>query len=98
MKDDAEERLSEAYSSGDTRDCHDFNLSVMVFLPKKSSGTDPDAGDYFSPENTRPLSIVNTDNRIIANAYRFRWEPLLAQWISPEQRPGKRNKLCVLGL
>ena len=37
MKEDAEDRLNEAYSSGADHDRHEFNLSVMVFLPKKAS-------------------------------------------------------------
>eukprot|EP00969_Alexandrium_andersonii_P192848 8519024-Alexandrium_andersonii.AAC.1 len=35
----------------------------MIFLPKKASGSVPNLGDYDLPENTRPLSIVGTDDR-----------------------------------
>ena len=55
---------------------HEFNLGILCCLPKKVTGTDATAGDFYSAENTRPLSIVNTDNRLITNAYRLRWEPL----------------------
>ena len=65
---------------------HSFNLGSMVLLPKKPADTDPLLGDYFTASDTRPLVIVNTDNRIIANAMRFRLEPELAGWISHEQR------------
>ena len=39
-----------------------------------------------TPSALRPLSVVNTDNRIIAGAARIRWEPILARWVSPSQR------------
>ena len=48
--------------------------------------------DCFLAEETRPLSIGNTANRLLASAYRLRWEPLLAPRISPYQRgflPGR---------
>ena len=46
----------------------------------------------YDPGDTRPLNVVNCDNRILANAVRLRVEPLLAEWISPQQRgfvPGR---------
>ena len=49
-------------------------------------------GDVYEAAGTRPLSIVDTANRLIASAYRIRWEPCLASWVSPLQRgflPGR---------
>ena len=69
-----------------------FNASLMVFLPKSPTGRDPHHGDFFQPADTRPLNIVNADNRILANAVRLRVEPILERWVSPEQRgflPGR---------
>ena len=43
-------------------------------------------GDVYSPGKTRPLSIVNTDNRIIANAYRLMMEPIVIKWVSDMQK------------
>jgi hypothetical protein len=43
-----------------------FNTSYLCCLPKKPSGTDHERGDYFLPVVTRPLSLVNTDNRLVA--------------------------------
>ena len=63
-----------------------FNSSIMVLLPKAPWGVDEQAGEFFDPGDTRPLNIVNSDNRILANAVRLRIEPLLASWISPGQR------------
>ena len=41
---------------------------------------------YHLPQDVRPLSIVNTDNRLMANAVRLRIEPILARAVSEEQR------------
>ena len=65
---------------------HDFNVGSIVFLPKKPAGNDPLFGDYYTAADMRPLTIVNTDNRLITNAYRLRAEPALAAWISDMQR------------
>ena len=64
---------------------HDFNLGNMVFLPKKPAGNDPVLGDFYTAADVRPLVIVNTDNRIMANAVRIAMEPILASWISTNQ-------------
>ena len=59
----------------------DFNFAIMVLLGKKSSGVAPGGvGSFYKPGDTRPLSIVNTDNRIMASAVRFRLEPTLERW------------------
>ena len=51
------------------------------------AGSIPGVGGYFyRPGDTRPLSIVNTDNRLLASAVRIVFEPILAAWISPWQR------------
>ena len=52
----------------------------MVFLPKAKNGEVGEAS------NTRPLNITNGDNRILANAVRYRLEPIMEQWITKEQR------------
>ena len=41
---------------------------------------------YYTADHTRPLSIVNTDNRLVANAARMKWEHILNEWVSPSQR------------
>ena len=67
-------------------DSGEFNMGLLVLLPKKPTGVDPLLGEYFAPGDTRPLSIVNTDNRILANAVRLALEPTLSSWVSPGQR------------
>ena len=58
----------------------------FVCLPKKVAGTHPTLGDYFTPENTRPLSIVNTDNRILAAATKYALHDYLEKWVSIYQK------------
>ena len=48
-----------------------------------------------------PLSIVNCDNRILANALRLRLEPIFAEWVSEGQRgflPGRSLLANVLDM
>ena len=60
----------------------EFNYATMVCLPKKAAGVHAQLGEFYTPENTRPLSIVNTDNHLIANAYRMVLEPIASEWVS----------------
>ena len=62
-----------------------LNASLMVFLPKGEASVTPDGDLYYDPGNTRPLNIVNTDNRILCNAVRLRLEPLLGPAVHPAQ-------------
>ena len=78
--------LTSAYSDRCTSDLHEFNRSLLCCLPKKAVGTDPELGDFFSGDTTRPLALVNTDNRILASAARLTWEPILAEYISVQQQ------------
>ena len=55
-------------------------------LPKKPSGVDEDGHTYFDPSATRPLSLVNTDNRLLAAAARYKWEHMLGSRVHPAQR------------
>ena len=70
----------------------DFNASFLCCLPKKPSGHDPTEGDYFKPSATRPLSLVNTDNRLIAGAFRLLLEPHIANVVSQLQRGFLRGR------
>ena len=47
---------------------------------------DPEAGSFHSGDNTRPLALVNTDNRLIASSARLAWEPNLARYICKNQQ------------
>jgi len=78
--------LVEAFSDRSLDGRHDFNLSLLCCLPKKPHGCLPEGGEYYRGEDTRPLSLVNVDNRIIANAARLTWEPILDKYISKQQQ------------
>jgi hypothetical protein len=84
--DEADQLLRDAYSDEADEGTHNFNLANLVCLPKKPTGMHDGEGEYYAPEATRPLSIVNTDNRIIASAARLKWEPILGAWTSKMQQ------------
>ena len=78
--------IRKAYADRCVEDSHDFNASLLCCLPKKPHGVDPEAGEYYAGEDTRPLALVNVENRIIASAARLCWEPILAKFISKNQQ------------
>ena len=78
--------LQEIHGDDTRPENHEFNLGLLICLGKKPHSTHPEHGEVFRPGSTRPLSIVNTDNRLLANAARLRWERLLNPWISPQQQ------------
>ena len=80
------EALCTAYEIEGDVASHSFNKSTLCCLPKKKTGTDGDMGDYYEASATRPLCIVNTDNRLIASAARLVWEPIFNKWVSDIQR------------
>ena len=51
----------------DTQPAHDFNYAWGIFLPK-GEDKDDGRGAVRTPENTRPLSASNTDEKLIAQA------------------------------
>merc|ERR1711954_100720 len=63
-----------------------FNHSRLICFPKKVAGHDENLGDYYTPESTRPLSIVSTDNRLMASASKFALHDFLEKWISDSQQ------------
>eukprot|EP00973_Karenia_brevis_P015642 2140173-Karenia_brevis.AAC.1 len=69
----------------------DFNEGFLSCIPKKPTGID-ERGPYFAAKDTRPLSVVNTDNRLIAGAYRFLFAPVAERFVSQVQKaflPGR---------
>jgi hypothetical protein len=81
------ELLRQAYCDDEDADgAHHYNLGTLICLPKKTAGHNEDLGDFYSPDGTRPLSLVNTDNRLVASAARIRWEGILSSWVSRNQQ------------
>ena len=86
QSDDATTMLQQMHGSDARPEGHSFNLGLLICLGKKPHSEHPEYGQVFQPSSTRPLSIVNTDNRLLANAARLRWEQLLNPWVSPQQQ------------
>ena len=63
-----------------------FDHSRLICLPKKPAGHDPGLGENYTPENTRPLSVVSTDNRLMAAAVKIALRDYLEAWISEAQQ------------
>ena len=79
-----------------TRSTHlKFNESLMACLPKTASRQDASGRGIYKPDETRPLTITNCDNRIVASAFRWRWEPLLAPTITRQQRGFIRGRSMI---
>ena len=66
--------------------CGGVNHALLVCLPKKPTSTTPDGHNAYHSNNTRPLAISNTDNRLLASACRLRWETIAAEHVHPHQR------------
>ena len=47
----------------------DFNLALMVCIPKCADGLLEDNMPYYAPGGTRPISIVDSANRILASIF-----------------------------
>ena len=84
---DALNILTEAYG-GD----HEFNESIMACLPKVAIGVHDNGEDVYDAASTRPLSIVNTDNRLMCGAARLRWEKIFNVWVSQSQKGFLRGR------
>ena len=63
-----------------------FNEAFLTCLGKKAAFSQEGIGSVFAPDATRPLSVVNTDNRLMASAFRIKVSDIVEPWISPAQR------------
>ncbi len=61
-------------------------MNTLVCPPNAPTGGDEQLGTYYHPKPTRPISIVNADNRIIASVMRWRWEEHLDKYIGQHQQ------------
>ena len=85
-EEDAADVLATAYCDEGELGSHEYNASALVCLPKAHALEDPDLGQYFKPGDTRPLSIVNCDNRLVASAMRMRWEVHADKYVRERQQ------------
>ena len=61
-------------------------MPFCVVCQKTPSGIDELMGLYFAAKDTRPLSIMNTDHRLLASAYRLVIEPIANDFVSDAQK------------
>jgi len=98
QKDNSVELIITAYDHPDHTGSHDFNTGLLCCLPKKATGVHEIHGEFYGAGDTRPLAIVNTDNRLIASAMRLAWEPLLNSWISKAQRGFLKGRSILMNI
>jgi len=65
---------------------HDANHSLLALIPKQYDPMDAARGLYRHPRNLRPLSLSNTDVKILALALNAVAAPLLPGWARQEQK------------
>ena len=97
-QDNFQATLHQAYHDTADTHPHHYNYSTMACLPKKSHASTSDNIPAFYPCNTRPLNIVNTDNRIVASSARHAWEAHFAAWVLPRQQGFLRGRSILQNL
>ena len=75
---------------------HAFNLAVMTCIPKAPAGRTDNGEDCLRPEDTRPVCIVDTANRLLASAIKIKWEPHINQMVSLMQKGSLKQKKSML--
>ncbi|CAK0886943.1 unnamed protein product [Prorocentrum cordatum] len=78
---DAAEAMRQAYGDECDGAGRSYNLGTLVCLPKAPTGEDPELGAFYHASDTRPPSVVNADNRLVASAMRWRWEEHLGAYV-----------------
>jgi hypothetical protein len=73
-----------------------FNAAVLICIPKKVVHHSPGGWAYYLPQQLRPLSIVNADNRLVASAARLRYEMPISQAIGSAQRGFLKGRSMLL--
>jgi len=63
-----------------------FNIAFMIFIPKDPSGLTEFGTPFYAPESTRPLSLADTFNKLVANTIRIALERVASNRISFYQR------------
>ena len=66
---------------------HNFNTAFMIFLAKGSSPSDAEVVSR-RPRDTSPLSLSNTDAKIMADGIRAAAQPTVTKWQCRAQQGG----------
>ena len=64
----------------------DFNFAFLICLAKSAGSVTPDGTRLHEVADSRPLSIVDASNRILASILQVALERNVASWISESQR------------
>ena len=72
-----------------------FNIAFLTCIGKKPLFCEEDTTPVYEPKATRPLSIVNSDNRLMANALLIKMAPTIERWVSEAQRGFLTNRFLL---
>ena len=64
----------------------EFNTAFMVCIPKEAEGELENGTPYFLPGNTRPISIVDAANRLLACIFKICLERVVGERIHRAQK------------
>jgi hypothetical protein len=78
--------VADAMLDGTSHPDDDFNLAYMICFPKEAEGAMNDGTPFFNPGGTRPISIVDASNRLLASFFRITLEKCVAGRIADAQR------------
>ena len=94
---DVKEKIRKAYwdENGGT---NGFNVGILCCIPKGEGEQQEGYGRAFRAEQTRPLSLVDVSNRILASSYKRRWERTLGPWTSHDQRGFIKGRSMVANI
>jgi len=73
----------------------DANHAFLALIPKQAEPDDHIHGTYWMPKNLRPLSLSNTDVKLLALALNAVVAPVLPHWARPEQRGFINDRLIL---
>ena len=73
----------------------DWNHSIFCALAKKATHVEPDGSTWHLPKDIRPLSVVNSDNRLVANLFRLPIAPQACKLVHPSQRGFLADRLLL---
>ena len=74
---------------------HDANLAFLVLIAKGAHADDSGNSLFRAAEQTRPLSLSNTDVKIFECALRSVLEEALATWANAKQRGFVRGRVML---
>ena len=73
----------------------DANFALLALIPKQAEPTDHTMGMYRHPKNLRPLSLSNTDVKLLALSLNAVVSQALPAWARPEQRGFINDRMII---